>query len=102
MSDPRCCVCGRLGATKFDTHDRWMHDGGCPVPPKPGDLENVISNLSADVAQVTAERDALRSALVNLYALVQGEAPLLLEDDHHDEMVRKALSVGGTGQSNGH
>lgn len=34
----------------------------------------------------------LREALENLFALVQGEVPALLEDDHHFEMVTKALA----------
>ncbi len=25
-----CFLCGQPGATKFDTHDRWLHEGGCP------------------------------------------------------------------------
>lgn len=44
-------------------------------------------------AAITAQRDALRAALESLYALVQGEAPSLLEDDHHDQMVRNALDL---------
>lgn len=35
----------------------------------------------------------LVAALKSLHALVRGEAPLLLEDDHHDEMVRAALAA---------
>jgi hypothetical protein len=30
MSD-LCFICGLPGATKTDTHDRIMHEGGCPV-----------------------------------------------------------------------
>jgi hypothetical protein len=26
-----CDLCGKPGPTKFDTHDRWTHEGGCPV-----------------------------------------------------------------------
>ena len=44
-------------------------------------------------ASICAERDALRGALEALYALVQGEAPSLLEDNHHDQIVRDALGL---------
>ena len=44
-----------------------------------------------------AHADALlrqaHRALSNLYAMVNGEVPLLLEDDHHDAMVRDALAA---------
>lgn len=36
--------------------------------------------------------EKMREALKHLYALVQGECPSLLENDHHDEMVREALA----------
>jgi hypothetical protein len=35
----------------------------------------------------------LEEALGELYALVKGESPQLLEDDHHDEIVRSALHL---------
>lgn len=45
-----------------------------------------IDALRARVAE-------LEAALKALYALVQGESPQLLEDDHHDEIVRSALRL---------
>jgi hypothetical protein len=42
-------------------------------------------------AEVASE---LLHALENLYALVQGECPSLLEDDHHDVMVSAAIAKG--------
>ena len=35
----------------------------------------------------------LESALANLYAMVKGEVPTLLEDDHCDQLVRDALKL---------
>ena len=65
-----------------------------------------IAALKADNATLTAaanaeatecealrsQRDELLAALKNLYALVQGECPSLLENDHHDDMVRAAIA----------
>jgi len=45
----------------------------------------------ADAALIAAAPDLL-AALEALYALVQGESPSLLEDDHHDEMIRAAIA----------
>lgn len=42
-------------------------------------------------ARLIAASPELLSALQNLYALVKGECPSLLEDDHHDELVRAAI-----------
>jgi len=47
---------------------------------------------ASDAALYREQRDELAKALRNLYALVQGECPRLLEDDHHDQMVRNALA----------
>jgi len=43
-------------------------------------------------ARLFAAAPDLLDALQNLYALVKGECPSLLADDHHDEMVRTAIA----------
>lgn len=53
------------------------------------------NRLQSDLAAAQARVKELHCALTNLYALVQGECPSLLENDHHDEMVRKALTGDG-------
>lgn len=54
--------------------------------------EKKILSLQSDLAAAQARIAELRHALTNLYALVRGECPALLENDHHDEMVLKALT----------
>ena len=44
-------------------------------------------------AQPTALERQLKFALDNLYALVQGECPSILRDDHHDTMVSEAIAA---------
>lgn len=60
------------------------------------EFRNAIAAIIAKHAPEPNERlvraAEVRSALENLYALVKGECPSLLENDHHDEMVRAALS----------
>lgn len=43
------------------------------------------------VLRMIAAAPDLLHALKNLYALVQGECPSLLEDDHHNLMVSEAI-----------
>jgi hypothetical protein len=45
----------------------------------------------ANASLISAAPDLL-GALKALYALVLGECPSLLEDDHHDTMVRAAIT----------
>ena len=48
-------------------------------------------NQKANAALIAAA-PALLDTLKNLFALVQGEAPTLLENDHHYDMVVDAIS----------
>lgn len=54
---------------------------------------NACQQINPQNPQAAAEAfpDVVR-ALRNLFALVKGEAPSLLEDDHHYEMVVNALA----------
>ena len=52
-----------------------------------------IARLSARLAEDAKVRAQLFHALDNLYAMVNGECPSLLENDHHDDMVRDALAA---------
>ena len=54
-------------------------------------VKDGIDNFKSQLAAVTAERDKVRWALECLYALVNGEVPSILEDNHHDDIVREAL-----------
>ena len=47
----------------------------------------------ARLAEDAKVRAQLFHALDNLYAMVNGECPSLLENDHHDDMVRDALAA---------
>ncbi len=47
----------------------------------------------ARLAEDAKVRARLFHALDNLYAMVNGECPSLLENDHHDDMVRDALAA---------
>ena len=44
-----------------------------------------------EIARITEVRDSLLFALENLYALINGECPSLLEDDHLDTIVSEAI-----------
>ena len=52
-----------------------------------------IARLSARLAEDAKVRAQLFHALDNLYAMVNSECPSLLENDHHDDMVRAALAA---------
>ena len=52
-----------------------------------------IAAYEARLAEDAKVRAQLFHALDNLYAMVNGECPSLLEDDHHDGMVRAALAA---------
>ena len=52
-----------------------------------------ICELAAWGRKMEARVAELETALGSLYALVQGESPQLLEDDHHDGIVRCALRL---------
>jgi len=56
-------------------------------------LAHPPSFLAEEVIKLRARVTELESALSSLYALVQGECPSLLEDDHHDGIVRSALHL---------
>ncbi len=47
----------------------------------------------ARLAEDAKVRAQLFHALDNLYAMVNSECPSLLENDHHDDMVRAALAA---------
>jgi hypothetical protein len=57
------------------------------------DLKEFNRNLHAAESDHQARVAELEAALKALYALVQGEYPSLLEDDHHDGIVRSALHL---------
>jgi len=59
----------------------------CAVIADGSNLETAKAN-----AALIAAAPELLAALEALYALVQGESPSLLEDDHHDEMIRAAIA----------
>jgi hypothetical protein len=50
-----------------------------------------LNTNKSDHSLIKAAPDLLH-ALKNLYALVQGECPSLLEDDHHAMMVENAIA----------
>lgn len=56
------------------------------------DIELFAAYHEDDYNAIRAQRDELLAALKNLYALVRGECPSLIEDDHHDEMVSNAIA----------
>jgi len=53
-------------------------------------VRNFYEARLAEDAKVRAQ---LFHALDNLYAMVNSECPSLLENDHHDDMVRAALAA---------
>jgi hypothetical protein len=53
---------------------------------------SVNGHIGIANARLIAAAPDLLHALKNLYALVQGECPSLLEDDHHDVMVSGAIA----------
>jgi hypothetical protein len=57
-----------------------------------GSNPNYLPLPSVEIAALRARVVELEAALGSLYALVKGESPQLLEDDHHDEIVRSALN----------
>lgn len=56
-------------------------------------------NKKAQLEALRAINDDLLEALKHLYALVQGECPRLLEDNHHDTMVRAAIAKATGGDT---
>lgn len=71
----------------------WQFDppGGCIYVDDGGAEERDAKTAEADARLIAAAPDLL-DALENLYALVRGECPSVLEDDHHDDMVRAAIA----------
>lgn len=67
----------KRGAVLTESRKR-LHDAGFVAPTL---LEQIDLAVKA------------RHALVDLYAMVQGEVPSLLRDDHHDEIIRDALQL---------
>lgn len=57
-----------------------------------GGLGDAEKANAAFIVKAVNCHDELLAALVNLYALVRGECPSILENDHHDEMVRAAIA----------
>jgi len=64
-----------------------LHDGRHLVIPE-AEIDELGGAACATAEQHIAQ---LRDALKNLFALVEGEAPSILRDDHHYELVRAAL-----------
>jgi len=58
-----------------------------PCGAKPHDFEEIEAN-----SNLIAAAPDLLAALKNLYAMVQGQCPSLLENDHHNEMVYGAIA----------
>lgn len=60
----------------------WSEDG-----------ELVVDQVYEEAdAHLIAAAPELLEALKNLYAMVLGECPSLLRDDHHDDMIRSAIA----------
>lgn len=57
----------------------------------PEDEAKCDEEYKANAKLIAAAPDLL-AALQSLYALVKGECPSLLENDHHDEMVSAAVA----------
>ncbi len=90
-----------------DDEIKWAAEGFCPsLPDMPlaGERRDVQQSFRAGarfardryearLAEDAKVRAQLFHALDNLYAMVNGECPSLLENDHHDDMVRDALAA---------
>jgi len=76
---------GSIGAGQYGT---------LPIVASVEPLEGPDRNYGSHAAnaRLIAAAPDLLDALKNLYALVQGECPSLLEDDHHDLMVSNAIA----------
>ena len=81
-----CGVCHKIGP--FPWKD-GKQNHACIYADYPG--TGPIEKESLANARLIAAAPDLLNALVDLYALVNGECPSLLEDDHHDETVRAAI-----------
>lgn len=51
-----------------------------------------IKRLSSEIERLRAVTVTPLNALESMHALILGECPSLLEDDHHDQMVRDAIA----------
>ena len=74
-----------------------IHERGGSVYPEFYRSRVMREEAVANARLIAAAPDLL-DALRNLYALVQGEAPSLLEDDHHDGIVRRAIAKAKTAE----
>jgi hypothetical protein len=54
-------------------------------------LMRALAERMAEVGHLKALNAQLLDALENPHAMVEGECPSLLEDDHHDDLVRAAI-----------
>lgn len=73
-----------LDSTVSGSHKPW----GLTMQAHAERQEQAIAALRAQVAKTT-------NALENLFALVEGECPSLLEDDHHASMTEDAINSAG-------
>jgi hypothetical protein len=58
-----------------------------------------IRILIADFAYAEERANKLLNALEELYAMVKGECPSLLEDNFQDEMIRAAIRKAKEGEA---
>ncbi len=58
-----CYICGHDGATKFDTHDRWLHENGCPA----ASYDEACKNAQREIDQTydDAVMDRVQAILSN-------------------------------------
>ena len=75
----------------FRGEDAYKHEDGPYVWYT--DHQATVARYEARLAEDAKVRAQFFHALDNLYAMVNGECPSLLENDHHDDMVRAALAA---------
>ena len=56
-----------------------------------------VSRMAKEIGELKEINADLLEACEQLYAMVQGECPQILEDDHHDEMIRAAIAKAKRG-----
>lgn len=84
-----CPFCGGEARLYSGEDDFAVEHNGCDAC-----FDAVFNDAASAITawNTRASHAALKAALEDLYAMVQGEAPRLLEDWHGTEEVRRALS----------